>query len=193
MPSWRKDLTFSLPERQMQKPGSSAARILLWLPLETFQGLTYDGRRKHKPRPGDLCVAVSQHCGKPPALLLDACLVERFAELWRGGVVHSWPGGPFDELSAWIFSPTLTRHSHLMRAQRGNLDLLGELRTACRHTTRRRKTEVLHAIEAANWGSGTSMTCSTMRSEMQSGGSTARDGGCKLGQWDVDDLFNDAL
>ena len=26
---------------------------------------------------------------------------------------------PFDELSAWIFSPTLTRHSHLMRAQRG--------------------------------------------------------------------------
>ena len=27
---------------------------------------------------------------------------------------------PFDELSAWIFSPTLTRHSHLMSAQRGN-------------------------------------------------------------------------
>ena len=26
---------------------------------------------------------------------------------------------PFDELSAWIFSPTLTQHSHLMSTQRG--------------------------------------------------------------------------
>ena len=49
------------------------------------------------------------------------------------------------------FSPTLTRHSHLMS-------------TACRHTTKRRKN-----------------------------GSTARDGGWKLRQWDVDDFFNDAL
>ena len=36
---------------------------------------------------------------------------------------------PFDELSAWIFSPTLSRHSNLMRAQRGNLYLPGGLRT----------------------------------------------------------------
>ena len=28
---------------------------------------------------------------------------------------------PFDELSAWIFSPTLTRHSHLISTQRGFL------------------------------------------------------------------------
>ena len=37
---------------------------------------------------------------------------------------------PFDELSAWMTSPTLTRHSHLMRAQRGNFHLPGDLRTA---------------------------------------------------------------
>ena len=37
---------------------------------------------------------------------------------------------PFDELSTWICIPTLTRHSHLMRAARGNFHLLGHLRTA---------------------------------------------------------------
>ena len=43
---------------------------------------------------------------------------------------------PFDELSAWIFSPTLTRHSHLMGSQLGFLSdadpahhLPGDLRT----------------------------------------------------------------
>ena len=62
------------------------------------------------------------------------------------------------------------------------------LRTGCRHATRRRKTEVLHATEVrqmkvqldftrcgetrsdARGGTGTSTTCSTMRSEMQSCG-----------------------
>ena len=35
-----------------------------------------------------------------------------------------------DELTAWIFCPTLTRHSHLMSTQRGNFHLPGNLRTA---------------------------------------------------------------
>ena len=35
-----------------------------------------------------------------------------------------------DELTAWIFCPTLTRHSHLMSTQRGNFHLPGDLRTA---------------------------------------------------------------
>ena len=43
--------------------------------------------------------------------------------------MRGWPGGAI-ELSAWIFSPTLTRHSHLMSTQRGNFHLPGDLRTA---------------------------------------------------------------
>ena len=36
--------------------------------------------------------------------------------LGRGGFARSWPGGAFDERSAWIFCPTLARHSQLMTA-----------------------------------------------------------------------------
>ena len=41
---------------------------------------------------------------------------------------------PFGELSARICSPTLTRHSYVMRAQRGNVHLPGDLGTALRQS-----------------------------------------------------------
>ena len=109
---------------------------------------------------GDLCVAVSQHCGKPPALLLDACLVERFAKIWRGVVVRNWPGGPFNEDFQSDADP----------AQPFNESPAWKSRPAGRTPHRM-----------------------SPHHQAEKNGSTARDGGWKLGQWDVDDLFNDAL